>query len=216
MHEPKAKEKIEPIEEQSLEDQVKLLLVDQPLETKKETQTTLQALLTQAIPSGDSGLLEKAFAVTDKKIIHATLRRLPPTLVLTLLDQLVSRIQKRPNRAGLLIEWIRASLIHHSSYLLSVTSTLTPQIPHLTQRLGSLHRTLTSRQDPLQKLMRLSGRLDMLANQTKVFPVEEDGNAVIFDANNYEFLMDGDDDVEDGDALNDEDVQDDDYDEIML
>jgi U3 small nucleolar RNA-associated protein 5 len=108
------------LEEPSLEDQLKQLIVETPVESKSLTQTSLQSLLTQAINSSDIQMLEKALSVTDRKIIHATIRRMSPPLILTLLDQLVVRLQKRPNRAGLLIEWIRASLLHHSGYLLSV------------------------------------------------------------------------------------------------
>jgi U3 small nucleolar RNA-associated protein 5 len=106
--------------EASLEDQVKALLVDNPSEGKPTTQISLQALLTQAIHSGDVQLLEKALSVTDRKIIHATIRRMTSPHILQLLDQLVVRLQKRPNRAAALVEWIRASLLHHSGYLLSV------------------------------------------------------------------------------------------------
>ncbi|KAJ3305032.1 Hsp90 cochaperone shq1 [Kappamyces sp. JEL0829] len=164
------------LEEVSLEDQVKALLVDAPVEEKQASQTSLQALLTQAIHSGDVQLLEKALAVSDRKIIHATIRKMSSPHVLQLLDQLVVRLQKRPNRAGSLVEWIRASLLHHSGYLLSV--------PHLTQRLGSLYRTLNARHDALTRLMRLSGRLDMISSQMDVFPLEnedEEETVVVFD-----------------------------------
>ncbi|KAJ3370710.1 protein transport protein S31 [Kappamyces sp. JEL0680] len=164
------------LEEVSLEDQVKALLVDAPVEEKQASQTSVQALLTQAIHSGDVQLLEKALAVSDRKIIHATIRKMSSPHVLQLLDQLVVRLQKRPNRAGSLVEWIRASLLHHSGYLLSV--------PHLTQRLGSLYRTLNARHDALTRLMRLSGRLDMISSQMDVFPLEnedEEETVVVFD-----------------------------------
>ncbi len=39
------------------------------------TQTSLQALLTQAIHASDDQLLEKALVVGDKKVIYATILR---------------------------------------------------------------------------------------------------------------------------------------------
>ena len=93
----------------------------EPIESKKVTQTSLQALLTQAIHASDDQLLEKALAVGDKKVIYATILRLSPSHVLVLLDQIVIRLQKKPNRAAQLVEWIRYCLLHHSGYLLSVS-----------------------------------------------------------------------------------------------
>lgn len=120
MHVAEENDKPTTLEEPSLEDQLKQLIVETPVESKALSQTSLQSLLTQALNSSDIQMLEKALLVTDRKIIHATVRRMQPPLILTLLDLLVVRLQKRPNRAGMLVEWIRASLLHHSGYLLSV------------------------------------------------------------------------------------------------
>lgn len=102
----------------------KSLLVSAETPKTPETIASLQALLTQAIHSGDVQLIEKALEVTNKKLIHATLRKLPPTHIPQLLDHFVVRLQKRPQYAGLLVEWIRGCLQYHSSYLLSVSSVL--------------------------------------------------------------------------------------------
>lgn len=56
------------------------------------TQTSLQALLTQAIHASDDQLLEKALVVGDKKVIYATILRLFPSHVLVFLDQIVIRL----------------------------------------------------------------------------------------------------------------------------
>jgi hypothetical protein len=114
-----------PIQEISIEEQLKQMLPSEPVTTKKMTQTSLQQLLTQALHSGDVELLEKALTVSDKKIINATIQKMNPVHIIPLLDQLVVRLQKRPTRAHMLIEWIRASLLHHSGYLLSVIENLT-------------------------------------------------------------------------------------------
>jgi U3 small nucleolar RNA-associated protein 5 len=77
-------------------------------------------MLSQALNSQDVELLEKSFHIHDKKIINATVKRLNPALIIELLDQIVVRLQKRPGRASFFVEWIRAALLHHSGYLLSV------------------------------------------------------------------------------------------------
>ena len=108
-------------EELSLEDQVKQMLGKDTLTMdKKQTQLSLNQLLSQALISGDLQLLEKALSISDRKIINNTVGNLSPTLVPTLIDLLVVRLQKKPNRASLLIEWIRACLINHAGYLSSV------------------------------------------------------------------------------------------------
>jgi U3 small nucleolar RNA-associated protein 5 len=109
-----------PVEEPTLEEQLKQMIPETPITTKKMTQTSLQQLLTQALQSGDVELLEMALTVADKKIVNATIQRMNPTHIIPLLDQLVVRLQKRPTRAHMLIEWVRACLLHHSAYLLSV------------------------------------------------------------------------------------------------
>jgi U3 small nucleolar RNA-associated protein 5 len=107
--------------EKSLEEQVRELVGKEVGEKdKKATQASLHQMLTQAITSGDLELLELSLQVSNRKIINATVKKLNPTIVTQLLDQLVVRIQKRPNRASFLIEWIRACLLHHTGYLLSV------------------------------------------------------------------------------------------------
>jgi hypothetical protein len=107
-------------QELTIEDMVKQITVGQGKKTKSSTQISLLQLLSQAIHAGDVELYEKAFAVNDKKIIHATVKKLSPTQVLPLIDQLVTRLQRRPNRGLEMVEWIRACIVNHSSYLISV------------------------------------------------------------------------------------------------
>jgi U3 small nucleolar RNA-associated protein 5 len=108
------------VEEPSMEEQLKALIPETVVTSKKMTQTSLQQILTQSLQSGDVTLLERALSVSDKKIINATIQRMNPVHIIPLLDLIVVRLQKRPTRAHMLIEWIRACLLHHSGYLLSV------------------------------------------------------------------------------------------------
>ncbi|KAI8897474.1 WD40-repeat-containing domain protein [Globomyces pollinis-pini] len=163
-------------EEPTIEDQVKALVVeDHVKENKESTNISLNQMLSQAISSGDKQLLERVLSNSDPKIINATIRRINPTLVVPLLDALVVRLQKRPNRAAQLVEWIRACLLNHSGYLLS--------IPQRNYSLRALHRTLIKRQEVLPKLLRLSGRLDMISCQMNFQSNDqEDEDLVVFDA----------------------------------
>ncbi|KAJ3092808.1 WD repeat-containing protein 43 [Quaeritorhiza haematococci] len=121
------------------------------------TAGTLHTMLSQAIKSGDKQLLERCLGVRNPKIILATARRLPATQAPLLLEQLLIRLQTRPNRAAALIEWMRAVVMVHSTYLMTV--------PGLVKQLGTLYQTLESRVSTFQKLLRISGRLDLVTSQ---------------------------------------------------
>ncbi|KAJ3171134.1 hypothetical protein HDU88_008170 [Geranomyces variabilis] len=124
------------------------------------TATSLHHLLSQGIHTGDVQLLEQAFHVHDPDAILATVRRLPPSQVIPLLDQLTLRLQKKPTRARELVEWVRAIVLVHAGYLLSS--------PHLAAGLASLYQTLDARVGVFQKLLRLSGRLDLIVSQNSL------------------------------------------------
>ncbi|KAJ3184738.1 hypothetical protein HDU87_004143 [Geranomyces variabilis] len=124
------------------------------------TATSLHHLLSQGIHTGDVQLLEQAFHVHDPDAILATVRRLPPSQVIPLLDQLTLRLQKKPTRARELVEWVRAIVLVHAGYLLSS--------PHLAAGLASLYQTLDARVGVFQKLLRLSGRLDLVVSQNSL------------------------------------------------
>ncbi|KAJ3145102.1 WD repeat-containing protein 43 [Geranomyces michiganensis] len=121
------------------------------------TATSLHHLVSQGIHTGDVQLLEQAFHVHDPDAILATVRRLPPSQVIPLLDQLTMRLQNKPIRARELVEWVRAIVLVHAGYLLSA--------PHLAGGLSALYQTLDSRVGVFQKLLRLSGRLDLVVSQ---------------------------------------------------
>ncbi|KAI8905570.1 hypothetical protein EDD86DRAFT_211814 [Gorgonomyces haynaldii] len=167
---------IEDQEPPTLEEKVRQLQMgDGKVQSKQTTQISLQQLLGQAIHSGDVELFNRALMVSDRKMVYATVKRLSPTQVVPLLDQLVVRLQRRPTRGPQLIEWIRACLLHHSTFLLTV--------PNVTSRLGPLHRTLSARQDTLAKLDRLSGRLDMIAHQQLALENDEpDADLVVYES----------------------------------
>ncbi|KAJ3381413.1 WD repeat-containing protein 43 [Entophlyctis sp. JEL0112] len=137
------------------------------------TATSLYALLSQAIQSGDKQLLEQCLQVSDPVVITASVKRLPAAHVVPLVEMLVRRMQIRPSRAARLVEWIRAVVLCHAAFLMTslllIPTTPDPnthtQNPSLSQHLGSLHAALTSRVDTFAKLLKLSGRLDLVSSQ---------------------------------------------------
>ncbi|KAJ3007896.1 WD repeat-containing protein 43 [Thoreauomyces humboldtii] len=155
------------LQEPTLEERLSALAVDgadspasstDPKATRKRskrppTATSLHQMLSQAIHTNDVQLLEQALHVNDPDMILATVRRLPPSQVIPLLDQLMMRFQSRPNRARELIEWTRAVVLVHAGYLMSV--------PHLAGTLGALYQTLDARANVFPKLLKLSGKLDL-------------------------------------------------------
>ena len=83
--------------------------------------SSLHQMLQQAITSEDRELLERCLTVRDSKMITTSIQRLSAPLVPNLLDQILERLRNKPQRGLQLTEWIRAVLIYHSSYLLSVS-----------------------------------------------------------------------------------------------
>ena len=118
---------------------------------------SLQKMLVQALHSNDNQLLEQCLAVKDPIIIQNTVKKLPTAYVLPLLNQIVQKFQMRPNRSMVLTSWIKTVLTLHTAYLMSV--------PNLVKNLTGLYQTIDSRLTVFERLLRLSGRLDLLMSQ---------------------------------------------------
>ena len=170
----------------------------QNAKSKKEKSVPVHSLsrtLTQALHSSDTGLLESCLRHTNKDLIHNTVQRLPPQLVVPLLMACVERLGRgaRGNnmkgggggastQRGLgLIAWVKATLTIHSGHLMTVCQAttftfldiafirpLTCQMPDLVARLSNLHATLTSRLALQEQLLGLSGRLDLVLAQVEL------------------------------------------------
>ncbi|KAJ3194524.1 WD repeat-containing protein 43 [Irineochytrium annulatum] len=134
---------------------------------RNPTAASLHSMLSQAVHSSDRQLLETTLMVSDPKIILATVRRLPARLVVPLLDMLVGRLAARPSRAGALIEWVRAVVVAHAAFLMTDQT--------LVRHLGALHQTLDARVSTFQRLLKLSGRLDLVMSQIALRSSQEVG-----------------------------------------
>lgn len=121
---------------------------------------SLTTVLTQALKSGDTALLESCLHHSDSKVILTTVRRMDATLAVTLLEQLASRISRRPGRSADLGVWVRWTIVVHGGYLAS--------LPGLVRTLSSLHNVLSNRAAALPRLLALQGRLDMVNSQIEL------------------------------------------------
>ncbi|KAJ1546727.1 WD repeat-containing protein 43 [Nowakowskiella sp. JEL0078] len=176
---------------------------------KAPNASSLSVLLSQALQSGDKPLLEQALSVSDPNVIYTTVSRLQVEQVVPLLDVLVMRLQRMPNRARQIIEWVRAVLMIHTGFLVSsarsATSTMAGGVGELPKQLGTLYQTIESRIVVYQNLVKLAGRLDMVVHQIQARSIqaalEDEEEVVVFNE---------DDDNEDSDS---DDSGSDDYDE---
>lgn len=122
--------------------------------------TSLGTVLSQALRTNDSQLLESCLHMSDILVIRSTIQRLDSSLATNLLAKLAERLHLRPNRAGLLMIWIQWTLVSHGGYLAGQ--------PELMRKLGALHKVLRERANGLQPLLALKGKLDMLEAQMEL------------------------------------------------
>lgn len=118
---------------------------------------SLAAVLAQALHAGDDATLELVLSYSEPTVIASSVARLPPPSVLPLLSRLVAKLQAKPTRGLTLSAWLRPLLSTHAGYLLG--------LPDLPDRLGALYSLLDSRLAVHKKLLKLSGRLDLVMAQ---------------------------------------------------
>eukprot|EP01095_Lingulamoeba_sp_RSL-Kostka_P000218 TRINITY_DN1033_c1_g1_i2.p1 TRINITY_DN1033_c1_g1~~TRINITY_DN1033_c1_g1_i2.p1 ORF type:complete len:393 (+),score=181.85 TRINITY_DN1033_c1_g1_i2:485-1663(+) len=142
-----------------LKKQNNLLLDNKKKQKIKPSANSLQIVLSQSIKSGDNHLIDSCLSVQDPLIIHNTIQRLSAVNIIPFIDIVVTKFQNNPNRANQLIPWIRAILIVHASYLISVKNKSS------VQSLFSLYETVESRVSVFNQFLKLSGRMDLLMSQ---------------------------------------------------
>lgn len=130
---------------------------------------SLGQTLTQALHSNDAALLSSCLAHSDPAVIRSSVARLSGPLAVKLLEHCVDRMGRGGKRStGALgsartrgiIEWVRATLIAHTGYLMS--------LPKLVHRLSALHSTLSSRLASHERLLALNGRLELVLGQIEM------------------------------------------------
>ncbi|KAI1341709.1 Dip2/Utp12 family-domain-containing protein [Xylariaceae sp. FL0016] len=122
--------------------------------------SSLGTVLSQALRTDDTDLLESCLHMSDLQTIRNTIQRLDSTLAGTLLTKLAARMHRRPGRCGSLMTWVQWTLISHGGALATQ--------PDLMKRLSELHRVLEDRSRGLTSLLALKGKLDMLKGQMEL------------------------------------------------
>ena len=189
----------EEIEEPTLAERLHAMEVAAPKPVKVVNMppaASLTTVLTQALKSSDTALLESCLHHTDAKIILGTIRRLDSTLAVSLLEQLASRLSRKPGRSADLGVWVRNTIVVHGGYLAS--------IPSLVRTLSSLHTVLSTRAATLPRLLALQGRLDMINAQIELR--REGGQITGEDPSDIEY-NEGESDISDEEVGIDDDVE---------
>lgn len=118
---------------------------------------SLSTVMTQALKTNDRDLLETCFQIGDIPTIRATVERLQPQLVSSLLSRLAERMYKRPGRTGVLLTWVQWSMVAHGGYLANQ-----PDVMH---KLKALSQVMRERAQGIEPLLHLKGKLDLLSAQ---------------------------------------------------
>lgn len=134
-------------------------LTEQPARTAivPPSHQSLTTVLTQALKTDDTELLESCLHTTDLPTIRNTIERIDSSLAGNLLNRLAARLYRRPGRAGNLMTWVQWTLVSHGGALASQ-----PKVVH---SLNGLQKVLAERAKGLNSLLALKGKLDLLESQ---------------------------------------------------
>ncbi|KAI1108894.1 Dip2/Utp12 family-domain-containing protein [Nemania sp. NC0429] len=122
--------------------------------------SSLGTVLSQALRTDDTDLLESCLRIYDGNTIDNTIQRLDSALAGILITKLASRIHRRPGRAGHLMTWVQATLVCHGGAFAAQ--------PELVKRLSELQRVLDERARGLNSLLALKGKLDLMHAQLRL------------------------------------------------
>ncbi|KAM4625663.1 WD repeat-containing protein 43 [Polymixia lowei] len=183
-----------------------------PKETLSLQTDNFAVLLVQGLESNDIQILNKVFQTRKDMVIKKTVARLPLPAVLPLVEEITRRLQGHPFTAMLMVRWLKAVLVQHTSYLSS--------LPDLVTQLGVLYHMIESRVKMFHKLSKLHGKLYLLVTQVAA----SDSNTVtdvdhtaklVYEEESSEDEASGDEGLPDDDSDNweEEDVMEEDKEE---
>ncbi|ROT40458.1 NUC189-domain-containing protein [Sodiomyces alkalinus F11] len=122
--------------------------------------SSLSTVLTQALRTEDTELLESCLEVNNVESVQQTIERLDSSLAGVLLTKLATRFHRRPGRVGSLMIWVKWTLVAHGGALAVQ--------PKVLDRLVGLQKVLNERSRGLPSLLALKGKLDMLDAQMQL------------------------------------------------
>ncbi|KAF1375147.1 hypothetical protein PFLUV_G00236450 [Perca fluviatilis] len=158
-------------------------------------------LLVQGLESKDANILNKVFQTRKEMVIKKTVARLPLPAVLPLVEEITNRLQGHPFTAVLMVRWLKAVLMHHTSYLAS--------LPDLVTQLGVLYHMIESRVKMFHKLTKLHGKLYLLMTQVAT----SDSSNTVTDVDHTAKLVYEEESSDEDEASGDEGLPDDDDDD---
>jgi len=118
---------------------------------------SMKNALIQAIKTQDNEQLSTLLHNTQINIVQKTVAGIPTNYVIPFLKFIISKFRSNPKFGLSLIIWMRAVLIQHTSYLMTV--------PELVKLLAELYTTIDSRVSVLDDMLKLQGRMDLLLSQ---------------------------------------------------
>jgi hypothetical protein len=165
----------------------------------------LQQTLLQALHASDAELLDACLHFSHPvTALRNTIRRVATTYITPLLTNILNQYQQKPNQNAHLIEWIKAILLIHSTFLMSNFD--------LVKRLSGFYEAIDARVPVYQKVMNLNGRLDLIMNQIEMRKQYEQGQGedeVVY-VEDEEQQVEEDEDLDHAGGAMDDDEDDDD------
>eukprot|EP00808_Paulinella_micropora_P030664 g68064.t1 len=121
---------------------------------------SLQTVLTQALHTSDQQLLEYCIGHgSNPKVIHQTVKDLSAKSAQLFLATLVNKLQRQPTRATLMVAWIQELLLVHAPSMMDGDSGW--------ETLWTLKNTVEARLGSFNKLLELSGRLNLVLSSVQ-------------------------------------------------
>ncbi|CAB1421378.1 unnamed protein product [Pleuronectes platessa] len=157
-------------------------------------------LLVQGLESNDANILNKVFQTRKDMVIKKTVARLPLPAVLPLVEEITKRLQGHPFMAALMVRWLKAVIMHHTSYLAS--------LPDLVTQLGVLYHMIESRVKMFHKLTKLHGKLYLVMTQVAT----NDSSKTVTDVDRTAKLVYEEESSDEDEASGDEGLPDEDSD----
>ncbi|OWZ20940.1 hypothetical protein PHMEG_0004584 [Phytophthora megakarya] len=182
---------------------------DKALNNKPDA-SSLASVLEQALQARDNALLEYCLRTRDVKVVGRTVARVSASRVLALLEVIVRKLERSPNRFARLCPWLRAVLLHHTAYLVAQ--------PDLVPSLSALYQLLETRLQVHEQMQKLSGRLALVLGQIHVNNAnneqedDETRAAVVYHEGEEEVREDGNGDA--SSSHEEEEDEDDDEDDV--
>ncbi|KRX80293.1 WD repeat-containing protein 43 [Trichinella sp. T6] len=146
-------------------------------------------LLTQGLHSRDDKILKKVLKTRNMDTIKATVRKLPVTSIVPLLEYIAQQLRIKPRCTSYLL-WLEQLCSFQTTYLCSVSGrrpALLSVNPEALDVMDKMLRLLQSRTSSLEKVYSLQGRLDMIFNNlseksTNVNSFSENKAKLVFSA----------------------------------